>query len=303
MREGSARDGVLEIVRLRRYLLVILTATLAAWVVLLPTVAGSETSPAIEAVNGTGIYSEHRWSPSQATVSAGGVVTISNPTAVEHGVEWVGGPETPSCSAGIPVGTTPLARAAKWSGTCAFAKAGVYMFYCTVHGPEMTGTVTVNANGSTTISAPAMTSAGSPTSTPAASGEPLPASTSGTPGSSGSPLAGSARAALRLAGEQHGESVHGSLAVSQAGAGGRLELDLLAASSSLKLSSHATRVRVGRLVHPSLRAGSVPFTVALDTTARRALRRRGHLSLTVRIVLTPAHGSAVRITRTVLLGA
>lgn len=75
--------------RLRRYLLVILTATLGAWVVLLPAVADSETSPAIEAVNGTGVYAEqtHRWSPSQATVSAGGVVTISNPTAVEHGVK------------------------------------------------------------------------------------------------------------------------------------------------------------------------------------------------------------------------
>ena len=83
-------EGGAEIVRLRRYLLVILTATLGAWVVLLPAVAGSETSPAIEAVNGTGVYAEqtHRWSPSQATVSAGGVVTISNPTAVEHGVKW-----------------------------------------------------------------------------------------------------------------------------------------------------------------------------------------------------------------------
>jgi plastocyanin len=301
-------EGGAEIVRLRRYLLVILIATLGAWVVLLPAVAGSETSPAIEAVNvmsGTGIYAEqtHSWSPSQATVAAGGVVTISNHTAVAHGVEWREGPETPTCSAGVPVGTTPAHSGPNWSGTCTFAKAGVYTFYCTVHGPEMTGTVTVNADGSTTISAPAMTGSGSPASTPAGSGEPVPAGTPGTPGSSGSPLAGSARAALKLAGEQHGESVHGSLAVSQAGAGGRLELDLLAASSSLKASSHAAQVRVGRLVHPSLRAGSVSFTVALDTAARRALRRRGHLSLTLRIVLTPAHGSAVRITRTVLLGA
>jgi plastocyanin len=297
-----------KIVRLRRYLLVVLTAALGAWVVLLPALAGSETSPAIEAVNstnGTGIYAEqtHRWSPSQATVSAGGVVTISNPTAVEHGVEWVGGPETPSCSAGVPVGTTPLARGANWSGTCTFAKAGVYRFYCTVHGPEMTGTVTVDANGTTTISEPTMPGVGSPTTTPAGAGEPSPAGAPSTPGPSGSPLAGSVRAAIRLAGEEHGESVHGSVAVAQAGAGGRLEVDLLAASSSLNHSSHATPVRVGRLVHASLRAGSVPFAVALDTTARHALRRRGHLSLTVRIVLTPALGTAVTITRTVLLGA
>jgi plastocyanin len=293
--------GGAEIVMLRRYLLVVLTATLGAWVVLLPAVAGSETAPAIEAVNSTGIYAEqtHRWSPSQATVSAGGVVTISNPTAVEHGVEWVGGPETPSCSAGVPVGTSPLARGANWSGTCTFAKAGVYRFYCTVHGPEMTGTVTVNANGTTTVSEPAMPGVSSPATTPVASGEPSPA---GTPSTPGSPLAGSARAALRLAGAQHGRSVHGSLAVSQAGAGGRLEVDLLAASSALNRSSRATQVKVGRLVHPSVRAGNVAFAVALDTTARHALRRRGHLSLTVMIVLTPGHGSAVTITRRVLLG-
>jgi plastocyanin len=282
-----------------------LAATLGAWVVLLPAVAGSETSPSIEAVNGTGFYAEqiHSWSPSQATVPAGGVVAISNPTAVAHGVEWKEGPETPTCSAGVPVGTTPAHSGPNWSGTCTFAKAGVYRFYCTVHGPEMTGTVTVSADGSTTISAPAMTGVGSSPATPAPSVEPAAAGTPGTPGSSSSPLAGSARAAIKLGASQHGSSVHGSVAVSEDGAGGRLELDLLAASSSLKLSSHASKVRVGRLVHPSLRAGSVPFTVALDTTGKRALRRRGHLSLTVRIVLTPAHGSAVTITRTVLLRA
>jgi plastocyanin len=290
-------------VRLSRYVLVILTAALGAWTVLLPGVAGSETSPAIEAVNGVGIYSEHRWSPAQATVAAGGVVTISNPTAVPHGVEWKTGPETPACSAGVPVGSAASASGTNWSGTCAFGKAGVYTFYCTVHGPEMTGTVTVNADGSTTISEPAMPGMGSATTIPVGSGEAGPAGAPNKPGSSASPLAGSVPGALRLAGEQHGESVHGSLAVSQDGAGGRLEVDLLAASSSLTGSSHASQVRVGRLVRLSLRAGSVPFTVALDTTAKHALRRRGHLPLTVRIVLTPAHGSAVTIIRRVLVAA
>jgi hypothetical protein len=201
----------------------------------------------------------------------------------------------------VPVGTSPLARGANWSGSCTFAKAGVYRFYCTVHGPEMTGTVTVNADGTTTVSEPAMPGVGSPASTPAASGEPGPAGTPSAPVLSGSPLAGSARAAVRLGAEQHGQSVHGSVAVSQTGSGGRLQVDLLAASSALNRSSHVRQVRVGRLVHKSLRAGIVPFAVALDTTARHALRRRGHLSLTVMIVLTPAHGSAVTITRGVLL--
>jgi hypothetical protein len=94
--------------------------------------------------------------------------------------------------------------------------------------------------------------------------------------------------------------VHGSLAVSQAAAGGRLEVDLLAARASLASAGH-TRVRVGRLVRNSLHAGTITFSVALDRRARRALRRHGRLALTVRIVLAPVHGAALTVTRSVLV--
>jgi hypothetical protein len=47
----------------------------------------------------------------------------------------------------VPVGTTPAASATNWSGSCSFTQAGTYTFFCTVHGSEMTATVTVNGAG------------------------------------------------------------------------------------------------------------------------------------------------------------
>ena len=69
----------MEIVILRRRLVMALLAMLGVAVVVLPTVAGSEVSPTIKAANtpSSGYYGEsHAWSLSQATVSAGGVVTL-----------------------------------------------------------------------------------------------------------------------------------------------------------------------------------------------------------------------------------
>lgn len=292
---------------LRRRLAVPLVAILGAGVVVLPQVAGSETVPPIEAFNsGGGVYGEtHAWKPAQATVSAGGVVMISNPTAVPHGVRWVGGPETPSCSAGIPLSTSAVTKGANWSGTCTFAQAGVYTFYCTVHGPEMTGTITVNANGTTTTSTTIGSTETSPSEPPTGTStgpEGSPANANGS-GPGGSLIAGSAFSALRLRATQHGPSVHGAVAVSQAGAGGRLVVELLAKTASLTSVRRPAQVVVGRLVRGSLHPGTATFTVTLDAKAARALRVHGRLALTVKIVLTPAHGSAVTLNRSVTLHA
>jgi plastocyanin len=267
----------------------------------LPAVAVSETTPTIEAFDSAGVYGEqhHSWSPTTATVSSGGVVTISNPSStVAHGVHWVNGPATPSCTGNIPIGTSASASGTNWSGNCTFSQAGTYTFYCTVHGPEMTGTITVNPNGTTTTT----------TATPAPGGGSGPPSSTTNPGSggpvtgtSGSPSAASLLTAVSVAPRQHGESVHGSLVVSQAGAGGRLEVALLARGASLAKVGHPQQVRVGRLVRASLRAGKVSFTVPLSAKAKRALKLHRRLALTVAMVLTPAQGSAVTVTRSVLV--
>jgi plastocyanin len=255
----------------------------------------------IEAVNGPGAYGEpHSWSRMALTVGAGGVVAFSNPTTTYHGVQWISPPQQPSCTAGVPVGTSPTASRAEWNGTCTFTTPGTYNFRCTVH-QEMTGTITVSSNGTvttTTTGQPPSSGSGTPTTPP--SGEPGPKATLAPPGSL---LVGPASRALRLAFSQHGSSVRGSLAVSKGGAGGRLEVDLLARGASLARAGHSAQVAVGRLVRSSLQAGTVSFAVPLSARARRALHRHRRLALTVKIVLTGADAPALTLTRSVLLHA
>ena len=274
-----------------RWRYVPLVAVLGLAAAVLPAIASSETSPTIEATNtaGSGLYSEehHSWTPSQVSVMAGGVVTFSNSSEVPHGIEWRSALK-PTCEEGagkVPVGTTAAASGTKWSGACTFSQPGTYTFYCTVHGPEMTGTVTVAANGTTTV-----TTTTTPTTT--TPGTTSPKSEAPT----GSPFLG----APSLRSSQRGTTVRGSLQISQAGAGARLEVDLLAEAAKISRTQEK-RVTVGRLVDSSVKAGRLPFSVKLNAKARRALHRRHRLALTVRFVLTPFYGEPTTLTRTVVL--
>jgi hypothetical protein len=116
----------------------------------------------------------------------------------------------------------------------------------------------------------------------------------------GSPLVGGSHA-LALATSQHGQAVHGSIDVSPAGVGGRLEVALFAAGASLAVIHHPAGVRVGRLLRAALRAGVVSFTTPLTARGRSALRRRHRLGLTVQIVLSPVAGAPASVTRSVVL--
>ncbi len=83
--------------------------------------------------------------------------------------------------------------------------------------------------------------------------------------------------------------------------GRRASTDLLAGGASPASAGHSSRVRVGRSVRSSLAAGRVRFSVPLAARARAALKRRGHLALSVKIVLMPASGPPATLTRGVLL--
>ncbi|MFI4991088.1 MAG: plastocyanin/azurin family copper-binding protein [Solirubrobacterales bacterium] len=268
---------------------------------MLPAVAGSETSPTVEAVNGTGKYAEHHWLPASVSVDEAGAVTFTNPTLVSHGVHWVSVPATPVCSSGVPVGTSEAASAPEWSGSCTFTTPGTYIFYCTVHGAAMSGTVTVNAPATSTTPSTPAGATGTTDSGGGGSGQPGVTNGGGLSGPSGSPFAGGAGRALKLSRTQRGDAVRGSLAVSAAGARGRLEVDVLAKAASLDRAGQAAAVRVGKLERGSLAAGTVRFTVALNARAKRALARHGRLALTVEIALTPVGGSAAKIERGVVL--
>lgn len=268
-RQNLAQSSLLAPLRLvRRHLL--LSAVLGSAAALLSAAPSVAEGPTIEAAGGA--YGGYYWSPSSAEVGGGGAVAFRSASAtVPHGVTWTGGPETPSCS-GVPIdeGRT------SWSGSCTFTQPGTYAFRCYVHPTEMTGTITVSSSGTVTTSPP-----------------PPPAE---------SPLNGPAAQALELARAQRG-SVRGSIELSQAAAGGRLEVDLVARRSALLGAGHRGTMRVGRLLRSYLRAGRASFAVPLKPPARRALRRHKRLALTVTVIVTPLEGEAVKLRRAVVIHA
>jgi plastocyanin len=271
----------------KRHLLV--AAALGAAIPVVPAIASSESAPTVSGLESI------MWSPAQVTVASGGTVSFQDSSgSVPHGVVWeTGNPETPACS-GVPIDEGKT----EWKGTCTFAKAGVYRYYCSVHGMAMSGTIEVSAPATTPPSlAPTAPSGGTVPSPPTSTGEP-PAGAA-----PASPLAGGASRAIGLARAQHGKSVRGSIQISPAGAGARLEVDLLASGAALGKAGRTVQVSVGRLVRSSLKPGSVSFAASLDGRGRAALHRRGRLALTVRITLTPAHGAAVSVSRLVVVHA
>jgi plastocyanin len=281
----------------RRALLLTFAAVLGASAVVLPAVASSEAT-----ITAYSYGEKNYWVPTTAPINAGGAVTFTNPSGeVQHGVEWrPGNPATPSCDAKVPVGTTPAASGKNWSGACTFSQPGKYEFWCTVHGKEMSGTISV-APASTTPSTTTSTSSNPPAGGPGSgAGQGGPSSPS-TASGSGSPLAGSASSALKIASSQRGATVRGSVDISPAGEGGGLEVDALAKSAALASSGQGGRVRVGKLVLSHLHAGKVSFSVALNRRARAALRRHRRLALSIRATVSPPGGSPLTITRSVLL--
>lgn len=245
-----------------------------------------------------------------AKIATGGTVTLGYPSgSSDHNADFGTGPQPTSCTqtAGASGGAVPplpaQPTAPGWSGTCTFATAGTYAFHCDLH-PFMTATIVVGTaspppplNGSTTLS---QTTTGQTTSTPTQS---TPASTTTPTGTSprtpttprphASVLAEPPRRAVVLAAVQHGTVVHGSLNVSASGRGGRLGVQLFAAAHR----------RIGSLVRRALPAGRVRFAVALDAAARRALRRRRRLDVTVGITISSGKGARVSVTRHVRMEA
>ncbi|HME05200.1 MAG TPA: hypothetical protein VKG38_19405 [Solirubrobacteraceae bacterium] len=229
---------------------------------------------------------------SKVTIPAGGEVMFTDRTNTKANIAWTG--TAPACSSSVPV--SPTSPQAPWEGKCKFEQPGTYRFASSTlfnGGPSENYTkyeivVEGGATGTTPITTPKTTT--SPT-TPSEPGHGLV-----------SPLEGGSRA-LKLAGSQRGSRVHGSIKVSQASSGGRLEVGLFATSASLIKAGHPAQVRVGRLVGLSLKAGIVSFSVPLSAKGKASLRRHRRLTLTVKITLTPVHGATVTLTRGVVVHA
>jgi hypothetical protein len=235
------------------------------------------------------------------TIASGGTVTF-----IDHGekanIAWMGTP--PTCEPSVPVSPTPPKTG--WEGKCTFQNSGTYKFVSStlfnVQGVANYTEYEIVVEGAatgTTPTTPSSPGGGGTTTSP-----PSPAGGGSRPGvAPGSPLVGSPSGAIKLARTQHGSSVRGSVKLSQAGVGGRLEVGLFAAGASPAKAGHSPQVRVGRLVRLSLHAGTTSFTVPLNAKGKAALRRRRRLTLTVKITLTPLHGAAVTVTRGVVVRA
>jgi hypothetical protein len=222
------------------------------------------------------------------TIANGGTVTF-----IDHGekanIAWMGTP--PTCEPSVPVSPTPPTTG--WEGKCKFEQPGTYKFESSTLWPEYTKyEIVVETAAGKTPTTPTTTSTTTTPTTPTTPSEP----------SHGSPLEAGSRS-IELAGGQHGSTVRGQVKVSQAGSGGRLEVGLFVAGASLAKAGHPEQVRVGRLVHTSLKAGNVSFSVPLSAKGKAALRRHRRLALTVKITLTPQHGVAVTVIRSVVVHA
>jgi hypothetical protein len=287
------------LLRPRTLVLFALAALMGVAVAVLPALAAAPSEAQLE-VNENCV--ENNWPcwatpgsgtpASKVTIAAGGEVMFTD-HGKEANIAWTG--TAPTCSSGVPV--SPTAPKTGWEGKCKFEQPGTYSFESSTlfkeDGLDYTKyeIVVESATTGTTPTTPTTTTPTSTTpTTPTVPTEP----------SHGSPLEGGSRA-LKLAGSQHGSTVHGSIKVSQAGSGGRLEVGLFAAGASLAKAGHPAQVRIGRLVRSSLKAGNVPFSVPLTAKGKAALRRHRRLALTVKITLTPLHGAAVTITRSVVV--
>ncbi len=269
------------------------------------------------------------------TIAQGGTIFFEDNEAI-YPTDVLWKEAVPSCTSGVP--SSPKTS---WSGTCTFANAGEYEFESQdlfngdgfnytkykviVEKPGGGGTTSTTTTTTPTITTTTPTTTTTtpttttPTTTMPTTTTPTPttptATTSTQPSSGGAstattpvsietpppPSGGSPVATLALANAQHGDAVHGTIQVPAADGGARLEVELLAQGASLAKVKRGGGSRVGRLVRSSAPAGTVSFTVSLDAAAKRALRHHHKLALTVKIVLTPKHGSAMTLTRRVVL--
>jgi plastocyanin len=284
------------VLRPRTLVLFALAALIGAAAAVLPALAAAPSEAKLEVNENCEVSAWSCWTtegsasiakPTKSvTIASGGTVTFVDHASTAAAVVWTG--SAPACT------SVPTSAITGWEGKCKFEQPGTYKFESSTLWPEYTKYEVV-VEGAATGTTPTTTTTTTPTTTmtaPTAPSEP----------SHGSPLEGGSRA-LKLAGGQHGSTVHGSIKVSQAGAGGRLEVGLFATGASLAKAGRPRQVRVGQLVRSSLKAGSMSFSVPLSAKGKAALRRHHRLSLTVKVTLTPPHGAAVTLTRVVVMHA
>lgn len=134
----------------------------------------------------------------------------------------------------------------------------------------------------TTTSTPPPPPQSEPLPTPA-----IPALTAPPPADKG-PALGSA---VKVIAGKKGAPVRGSVEVLPAGAGGKLVVEMRGKGVGL----------AGRFTKAGVAVGKVPFAVRPNPKAKRALKGKGRLPVTLKITLTPPGGSRISVTKSVVL--
>jgi hypothetical protein len=300
--------------RPRTLVLFALAGLIGAVLAVLPALAAAPSEAKLEVNENCGGFTDWPcWAApgsglpaSTIKIATGGEVMFTDHVTTKAAVVWMG--SAPTCTG------VPTSEMTGWEGKCKFEQPGTYRFESpTLFKEEGSGYGNVNytkyevvvegAATGTTPTTPTSPGGGGTTTSPSSPGG------SGSGAAPGSPLVGSPSEAVKLARIQHGKSVRGSIQLSQAGVGARLEVDLLASGPSSAKAGHSpqmrvgSQVRVGRLMRSSLYAGTTSFTVPLNAKGQAALRHHRRLALTVQITLTPLHGAAVTVTRGVIVRA
>jgi hypothetical protein len=244
----------------------LLIAAVMVCAVLAPALAHSQapTSGSFKAgdVGYSGVWTAAPGGGTVLTLSRPATVEFSYPTgASAHTVTWKNG-AAPSCP-GVPKDLNFAAGQPGWKGTCTFTDAGEYSFACGIH-PDMTGKVIVTAPAAT--SSPTATATATPSPTPDAATTP---SAAPQPPPSGSPTPAQAPT-YKVARSQKGTKVRGTVTLAQ---GSRLEV-------TVRLNKR----RVGRSTKTA--GGTTTFSITLDAKARKQLKRKHNLKLTVTVAVT-----------------
>jgi plastocyanin len=201
------------------------------------------------------------------TVTPGQTVSFGYPAGTTtHNVDFTGKQPT-QCT-----GLTPYPRPKGWTASCTFDAPGSYPFVCDVH-PGMQGTVVVSAPASLT---PTATPTPDPGADPVATPTPPPLGSGSGP--STSPTATPVTTLkLKLAAKQKGTHLRGTVTVERA-------------SSRLEVTVKSGKTKAGTWLKRSARKGTVAFSVPLNAKARRTLKAKRRLKLTVTVALTPPGG-------------
>ena len=229
-----------------------------------------------------------------ATIDAGGTVTFSYPDGGSfHNVDFQTDPTTCTQTAGQvlgavpPLPTSPLGEG--WAGVCRFDNVGTYAFVCQAH-PNIVGEVIVVPAGGTTGT--------TGTTTTSTDTTPTDTTTTDTTTTDRTPPP---PPRLNIDKRQQGTVLRGT--VTTPAGPSRIAVSAFVSNRVLASAKRAKSVRVGSQTKRSTGTGRTSFAVKLNRAARRALKRRGRLAVTLKVVVTPAGGRAVTRTTAVALRA